>query len=116
MSATSGKKRSKGGRAAPAKPYMSRLLCSTLQAAKPKPLPGMTLALVLWQFRNTPASPVMVLHVHAYRLCRLLRAAAEGRDVEYVEREGVAFTRFHGQCCAAEAAAWNAATFCSGVR
>jgi hypothetical protein len=27
----------------------------------------------------------------------------------------VAFPRFHGQCYAAEAAAWNAATFCSGV-
>jgi hypothetical protein len=24
--------------------------------------------------------------------------------------------RLHGQCCAAEAAAWNAAIFCSGVR
>jgi hypothetical protein len=28
----------------------------------------------------------------------------------------VAFPRFHGHCCAAEAAAWNAASFCSGVR
>jgi len=28
----------------------------------------------------------------------------------------LAFPRFHGQCYAAEAAAWNAATFCSGVR
>jgi hypothetical protein len=27
----------------------------------------------------------------------------------------LAFPRFHGQCYAAEAAAWNAATFCSGV-
>jgi transposase len=32
-------------------------------------------------------------------------------DFEYV-----ALPRFHGQCCAAEAAAWNAAIFCSGVR
>ena len=28
----------------------------------------------------------------------------------------LALRRLHGQCCAAEAAAWNAATFCSGVR
>ena len=28
----------------------------------------------------------------------------------------VAFPRFHGHCCAADAAAWNAACFCSGVR
>jgi hypothetical protein len=88
MSATSGKKQSKVGMAAPARPYMSRLLYSTLQAAKPEPLPAMTLAQVLWPFRNTPASPVKVLHVHAYRLRRLLRAAAQGEDVEYVEREG----------------------------
>ena len=30
--------------------------------------------------------------------------------------EKLAFPRFHGHCCAAEAAAWNAASFCSGVR
>jgi hypothetical protein len=29
--------------------------------------------------------------------------------------EALAFPRFHGQCYAAEAAAWKAATFCSGV-
>ena len=28
---------------------------------------------------------------------------------------GLDLPRLHGQCCAAEAAAWNAATFCSGV-
>jgi hypothetical protein len=28
----------------------------------------------------------------------------------------VAFPRFHGQCYAAEAAAWNLAIACSGVR
>jgi transposase-like protein len=31
-------------------------------------------------------------------------------------RQAVAFTRFHGHCYAADAAAWNAASFCSGVR
>ena len=33
-----------------------------------------------------------------------------------IDRFVVALSRFHGQCCTAEAAAWNAATFCSGVR
>ena len=31
-------------------------------------------------------------------------------------REGMALPRLHGQCCAADAAAWNVTTFCSGVR
>jgi hypothetical protein len=33
-----------------------------------------------------------------------------------LERKNLAFTRFHGQCYAAEAAAWNLAIACSGVR
>ena len=46
----------------------------------------------------------------AHHWARELRAL--GHDVRLI----LAFPRFHGHCCAAEAAAWNAASFCSGVR
>ncbi len=44
------------------------------------------------------------------------RGHHQRRELRDRLRANVAFTRYHGHCYAADAAGWNAAAFCSGVR
>jgi len=67
--------------------------------------------------------PQSVKSVQSVRGRRRLHRAGLGfppgsggmRSEHYAAAGTLAFPRFHGQCYAAEAAAWKAAIFCSGV-
>ena len=53
-------------------------------------------------------------HVACKVMRKLIRK--QGFAPAVMTTDKVAFTRLHGHCYAADAAAWNAASFCSGVR
>jgi hypothetical protein len=59
---------------------------------------------------------VLAVPAHAVLHRSPERGGRPAADPGFRVRSQVALTGFHGHCYAAEAAAWNAATFCSGVK